>query len=75
MILDDNEAIIINEATSNADMVDTIYLIQDGEESEFTISKIWDEVVFWLEQPLPLFQFVVLPEKSIINGLSETMRL
>ena len=75
LILDDNEAIIINEATSNADMVDTIYLIQDGEESEFTISKIWDEVVFGLEQPLPLFQFVVLPEKSIINGLSETMKI
>lgn len=75
LILDDNEAIIINEATSNADMVDTIYLIQDGEESEFTISKIWDEVVFGLEQPLPLFQFAVLPEKSIINGLSETMKI
>lgn len=75
LILDDNEAVIINESTSNADMVDAIYLIQDGEESEFTISKIWDEVVFGLEQPLPLFQFVVLPEKSIINGLSETMKI
>lgn len=75
LILDDNEAIIINEATSNADMVDAIYLIQDGEESEFTVSRIWDEVVFGLEQPLPLYQFAVLPEKSIINGINETMKI
>lgn len=75
LILDDNEAIIINETTSNADMVDVIYLIQDGEESEFTVSRIWDEVVFGLEQPLPLYQFVVLPEKSIITGINETMKI
>lgn len=56
-------------------MVDAIYLIQDGEESEFTVSKIWDEIVFGLEQPLPLYQFVVLPEKSIINGINETMKI
>ena len=66
LILDDNEAVIINEATSNADMADVIYLIQDGEESEFTVSRIWDEVVFGLEQPLPLYRFAVLPEKIII---------
>ena len=75
LILDDNEAVIINEATSNADMVDVIFLMQDGEESEFTVSRVWDEVVFGLEQPLPLYQFVVLPEKSIINGINETMEI
>lgn len=75
LILDDNEAVIINEATSNADMVDVICLIQDGEESEFTVSRIWDEIVFGLEQPLPLYQFVVLPEKSIINGINETIKI
>lgn len=75
LTLDDSEAVIVNEATAGVDMVDAIYLIQDGEESEFTVSGIWDEVVFGLEQPLPLYEFVVLPEESIINGINDTMKI
>lgn len=75
LILDDHEAVVINEATSDADGMDAVYLIQDGKESAFTVSGIWDEVVFGLERPLPLSQFVVLPEKSILNGASETRKI
>ena len=75
LTLADHEAVIINETTSDADMADTIYLIQNGEEREFAVSKIMDEVVFGLEQPLPLYQFAVLPEKNIGNGVKiESLR-
>ncbi|MCM1540834.1 MAG: ABC transporter permease [Blautia sp.] len=75
LILDENEAVIINEATADADMADAVYLIQDGGEKEFIVCGIWDEVVFGLEQPLPLYQFVVLPEKSIMDEVNTTMKI